>query len=87
MHPKRAEALRSVEQASRAYDESLRRGVHTVMHPQEHGWRASLVTLAVFLPLTVVSAALIDVSEIMLKRSGDEAWDRAFPDATEDGKT
>jgi hypothetical protein len=82
MHPKRAEALRSVKRVSRAYDESLRQGVRTITHPRENGWRASLLTLAVFLPLTVVSATLIDASEIMLRTSGDEPWDRAFPRAT-----
>jgi hypothetical protein len=82
LHPKRAEALRSVERVSRAYDESLRREVRTIMHPQEHGWKASLITLAVFLPLTVVSATVVDVSEMMLRRSSDEPWERAFPDQT-----
>ena len=49
------------------------------IHPERFGWRTSLLTAAIVVPVTGVSAMLTDVNRFLLKRSDDEAWDRGSP--------
>jgi hypothetical protein len=76
MHPKKAELLKRLDETSRLHDVSLRRSVDIAVHPDRHGWRTSLLTAAIVVPLTGVSAVFADVTRVLLSRSDDEAWER-----------
>lgn len=79
MNPKKAKVLETLDESARVHDASLRRGVDIATHPGDHGWRKSLLTAAVVVPLTGVSAMLTDLSRILVSHSDDEAWDRQTP--------
>lgn len=81
MNPKKAEMLRQLEQASRVHDAALQRSLNVVTSPREFGWEKSLLTAAVVVPLTGVSAILTDLSRALLARSDDSAWDIGEPPA------
>ena len=75
MHPKKAEMLKRLEETSRVCDAALERSFNVVTNPSEFGWERSLLTAAVVVPLTGVSAVLTDLSHALLSRSDDSAWD------------
>jgi hypothetical protein len=79
MHPKKAEMLKQLDETSRVHDAALRRSFHVVSHPSEHGWTKSLLTAAVVVPLTGISAVVNDVSRFLLSHSDDDAWGRVLP--------
>jgi hypothetical protein len=79
MNPEKAKVLATLDESARVHDASIRRSMDIVIHPQEHGWRKSLLTAAVVVPLTGVSAVLNDLSRIFVARSDDEAWARQLP--------
>ena len=79
MNPKKAKVLETLDESARVHDVSLRRSVDIATHPTEHGWRKSLLTAAVVVPLTGVSAMLTDLSRVLVAHSDDEAWDRQAP--------
>jgi len=79
MHPKKEEMLKRLDEVSQIHDASLKRSLDVVAHPERFGWRRSLLTAAVVVPLTGVSAMVTDLSQILLRRSDDEAWDRGSP--------
>jgi len=78
MHWKKAELLAGLEEACRLNDESLRHALGVVRHP-ERGWAGSLGTAALGLPLIGVAAALTDLSYVLVARTPDDRWARAFP--------
>ena len=75
MHPKKAEMLQRLEEASRVHDAALERSLNVVTNPGQFGWERSILTAAVVVPLTGVSAVLNDLSRALLSRSDDSAWD------------
>ncbi|MGH9885771.1 MAG: hypothetical protein ACREBE_09595 [bacterium] len=75
MHPKKADMLQRLEDASRVHDAALERSLNVVTNPGEFGWQRSILTAAVVVPLTGVSAVLTDLSRALLARSDDSAWD------------
>jgi len=79
VNPKKAKVLETLDESARVHDVSLRRSVDIATHPGEHGWRKSLLTAAVVVPLTGVSAMLTDLSRVLVAHSDDEAWDRQTP--------
>lgn len=79
MNPKKEKLLKSLDETARVHDISLQRSVDIAAHPGQHGWYKSLMTAAIVVPLTGVSAVLNDVSRALLARSDDEAWDRIAP--------
>ena len=76
MHPKKEEMLKKLEDVSRIHDASLKRSLDIALHPGRLGWRTSLLTAAIVVPVTGMSARLTDASQFLLRRSDDEAWDR-----------
>jgi hypothetical protein len=81
MHPKKAEMLRKLEEASRVHTAALARSREVVSNPGTFGWRRSILTAAVVVPLTGLSAVVSDVSHILIAHSDDDAWDRGDPPA------
>jgi hypothetical protein len=81
MHPKKAEMLRKLEEASRVHTAALERSREVVTNPGTFGWRRSILTAAVVVPLTGLSAVVSDVSHILIAHSDDDAWDRGDPSA------
>ena len=79
MHPKKEEMLKKLEDVSRIHDASLKRSLDIALHPEQFGWRTSLLTAAIVVPVTGMSAMLTDASQFLLKRSDDEAWERGAP--------
>ena len=79
MNPKKAKVLETLDESVRVHDDSLRRSLDVVAHPEQHGWRKSLLTAAVVVPLTGISAVLTDLSRALVARSDDDAWDRTTP--------
>ena len=82
MNPKKAKVLETLDNSAHVHDTSLRRSLNIAAHPEEHGWRRSLLTAAIVVPLTGISAVLTDFSRVLIARSDDEAWDRAEPPDT-----
>jgi hypothetical protein len=80
MNPRKATMLANMDKIAHAHDESIKRDIDIVMNPSKHGWEKSLLTGAVVIPITGVSAMLIDFSRVLLARSDDKAWDRQPPE-------
>jgi hypothetical protein len=85
MNSKKLDVLNTLDDAARVHDQSLERAIDIVTHPEQFGWRKSILTAAVVVPLTGISAVLTDLSRIMVARSDDEAWNRQLPPSTEPG--
>lgn len=83
MHPKKAELLTTIGEVSRLSDVALGTTIDLVRHPRQYGWRNSLAAAIVGLPLVSVSAVIVDVAEVIVARSADAEWRRAFPDTAE----
>lgn len=76
MNERKAKVLETLDESVRVHDESLRRSLDVAAHPETHGWRKSLLTAAVVVPLTGISAVLADLSRALVARSDDDAWER-----------
>ena len=85
MNSRKLDVLNTLDDAARIHDESLARSFDVVKHPEQFGWRKSILTAAVVVPLTGISAVLTDLSRIMVARSDDEAWNRQLPPPTAPG--
>ena len=79
MHAKKQELLTKLDESSRSFDAALGHLVDVLRHPRAHGWRSSLGAAVVGLPLIGVGAVIVDVSEVLVSRSTDAEWQRAFP--------
>ena len=79
MNPKKAEVLETYDRSARVHDAALRRGLAIATHPEQYGWRKSLLTAAVVIPLTGISAVLTDLNRALVARSDDEAWSLQLP--------
>jgi hypothetical protein len=79
MNPRKAQLLRLLDETAQVHDTSIRRSVNIAAHPGTHGWQTSLLTAAVVVPLTGVSAVLTDLSRMLIARSDDAAWERSLP--------
>jgi hypothetical protein len=79
MNPEKAKVLATLDASARVHDASLHRSLDVVAHPAQHGWRKSLLTAAVVVPMTGISAVLTDLSRALIARSDDEAWGRQLP--------
>ena len=82
MNPKKAKMLETLDESARVHDQSLQRSLDIAAHPEQHGWRKSMLTAAVVVPLTGISAMLNDLSRVLVSHSDDEAWDRPSPPGT-----
>ena len=85
MNSRKRDVLNTLDDAAKVHDESLERSIDVVTHPGQYGWRKSILTAAVVVPLTGISAVLNDLSRVMVARSDDEAWNRQLPPPTNDG--
>jgi hypothetical protein len=79
MNPEKARILATLDESARVHDASLRRSLDVVAHPEKHGWRKSVLTAAVVVPLTGISAVLTDLSRAFIAHSDDAAWGRQLP--------
>ena len=79
MNPRKLDVLNTLDDAAKVHDESLKRSIDIVAHPERFGWRTSILTAAVVVPLTGISAVLTDLSRVMVARSDDDAWNRQLP--------
>ena len=77
MNEKKAQVLEKLAESARVHDASLRHSVNIAVHPEEHGWRKSLLTAMIVVPLTGLSAVVTDINRILVSHSDDEAWDRS----------
>jgi hypothetical protein len=48
--------------------------------PWTHGWLTSIAAIGLGLPFVGASAVLLDVATTAIARSGDEEWQRIYPD-------
>jgi len=85
MNSKKVDVLNMLDNAARVHDESLARSLDIVRNPERFGWRTSILTAALVVPLTGISAVLTDLSRVMIARSDDDAWNRQLPPSTEPG--
>jgi hypothetical protein len=85
MNSRKLDVLKTLDDAARIHDESLKRSFDVVKNPEQYGWRKSILTAAVVVPLTGMSAVLTDLSRIMVARSDDDAWNRQLPPTTDPG--
>jgi len=85
MNSRKLDVLNTLDAAARVHDESLQRSFDVVKNPEQFGWRKSILTAAVVVPLTGISAVLTDLSRVMVARSDDEAWNRQLPPSTDPG--
>jgi hypothetical protein len=79
MNPRKAKVLESLDHSAQTHDTSLQHSLEIAAHPEQHGWRKSLLTAAIVVPLTGISAVLTDLSRVLVSHSDDEAWDRVPP--------
>ena len=79
MHPRKAQLLGQLRALAEMKDESLREGLAVVRAPDQYGWTGSLLTATVMLPLTALGAVLNDLSFILVSRTPDTTWEKAFP--------
>jgi hypothetical protein len=85
MNSKKQDVLNTLDDAARVHDDSLQRSMNVVAHPEQFGWRKSILTAAVVVPLTGISAVLTDLSRVLVARSDDDAWTRSLPPGTSAG--
>src|SRR5689334_12645922 len=85
MNSRKQDVLNTLDDAARVHDDSLQRSINVVAHPEQFGWRKSILTAAVVVPLTGLSAVLTDLSRVLVARSDDEAWNRQLPPSTDPG--
>ena len=85
MHPKKQDVLNTLDDVARIHDASFKRSIDVIAHPDQHGWRKSILTAAVVVPLTGISAVLTDLSRIAVARSDDDAWNRQLPPTPDPG--
>jgi hypothetical protein len=79
MNPKKAKLLETLDESARVHSASLLRSLDIAAHPEEHGWRRSILTAMVVLPVTGFSALITEANRFLVAQSDDEAWDRASP--------
>lgn len=82
MHPEKAKAVAALLEIARMKDDMLKEALAVVRAPGTYGWEGSLLTATV-LPLMGVGAVLNDLSVILLTRSADATWEKAFPGNSE----
>jgi len=82
MNSRKGKVLATLDDSARVHDASLQRSIEIAKHPGEHGWRKSLLTAAIVVPLTGLSAVVTDLSRVLVARSDDEAWGRQLPPET-----
>ena len=87
MNPNKVDVLKKLDEAARVHDAALEQSLNVVTNPGQFGWRKSLLTAAVVVPLTGVSAVLTDMSRVLLSRSDDDVWERKPPPAEIPPKT
>jgi hypothetical protein len=79
MNPKKAKILDTLDESARIHSASLLRSLEIAAHPEQHGWRRSILTAFIVLPLTGISAVLTEANRFLVAQSDDEAWDRSCP--------
>ena len=82
MHPEKARIMAGLLELARKNDDLLREAVAVVRAPATYGWEGSLLAAAA-LPVMGVGAVLNDLSLILLTRSADATWEKAFPGTSE----
>ena len=83
MHPQKAKILAGLLELARMKDEMLNDGLAVVRAPDQYGWTGSLLTATVMLPLTGLGAVFNDLSIILVSRTPDATWEKAFPPTPE----
>ena len=79
MHPQKAKLLAQLRESARSRDEILAEGIAAVRAPHRYGWSDSLLIATVMLPLTGLGAVFNDLSIILVSRTPDATWEKAFP--------
>ena len=82
MNPNKAKVLETLDRSARVHDESFQKSLDIAAHPEQHGWRKSVLTAAFVVPLTGISAMLTDLSRVLISHSDDEAWGQPSPPDT-----
>jgi hypothetical protein len=70
----KAKVLETLDESARVHDVSLAKNLDIAAHPEQHGWRRSLLTAFVVVPLTGISATLNDLARVCVAHSDDNAW-------------
>ena len=83
MNPKKAKLLETLDESARVHSASLLRSLDIAAHPEQHGWRRSILTAMVVLPLTGLSAVITEANRFLVAQSDDEAWDRSSPPSSD----
>lgn len=79
MNAKKAKLLETLDESARVHTASLLRSLDIAAHPEQHGWRRSILTAMVVLPVTGFSALVTEANRFLVAQSDDEAWDRGTP--------
>lgn len=82
MHPEKAKVLTGLLEIARKEDQMLKDALAVVRAPGTYGWEGSILT-ATMLPLMGVGAVLTDLNIVLLTRSTDATWEKAFPGTSE----
>ena len=83
MHPQKAKILAGLLELARMKDEMLNDGLAVVRAPDQYGRTGSLLTATVMLLLTGLGAVFNDLSIILVSRTPDATWEKAFPPTPE----
>jgi hypothetical protein len=70
----KAKVLETLDESARVHDVSLAKNLEIAAHPEQHGWRRSLLTAVIVVPLTGISATLTDLARVFVAHSDDNAW-------------
>ena len=83
MHPQKAKILAQLLELAEMKTQMLSDGLAVARAPERYGWSGSLLTAGVMFPLTALGAVFNDFSIIMVSRTPDATWERAFPETPE----
>ena len=78
MHPKKAEVLGKLTNASTKVDGELSRYRSVVGHPTDQGIPETFRAIAA-LPLLGLVAVAVDAAEVLVRRSSDSDWGETKP--------
>jgi hypothetical protein len=84
VHPKKAEILATVEHAATTWDAMMHEALHVISHPTQYTLRGALGA-ASLLPLMGVNLLLVDLNWVLVARTPDETWQRAYPPPPDNG--
>ena len=84
MHPKKAEILGTFEHAAATWDAMIRNALHAIGDPAQSTVGGALGAAAM-LPLMGVNLLLVDLNWVLVARTPDDTWQRAYPTPPDGG--